>query len=207
MFEDSLVESTGRIRTRSKWFAIGSFLLQAALLTALILIPFFYPAALPKQALTMMLVAPPPPPTRPDLPTHAATARTASPAPLAALTAPTVIPRHVAMVDDRPPGTIDISSADNRSGPRQYGCAARTGHPASASTHQTRAKAPSRTGAHLRRGRSRALDRAHPARLSRHRPRRAHSGNRRRRSDHLHAGNGGACPRGKRSAHTGQPRH
>ncbi len=30
MFEDSLVESTGRIRTRSKWFAIGSFLLQAS---------------------------------------------------------------------------------------------------------------------------------------------------------------------------------
>lgn len=70
MFEDSLVESTGRIRTRSKWLAIGSFLLQAALLTALILIPFFYPGALPKQALTMMLVAPPPPPTRPNLPTQ-----------------------------------------------------------------------------------------------------------------------------------------
>ena len=117
MFEDSLVESTGRIRTRSKWFAIGSILLQAALLTALILIPFFYPSALPKQALTMMLVAPPHPPTRPDLPTHAATARTASPAPLAALTAPTVIPRHVAIVDDRVPGLIDISGADNRSGP------------------------------------------------------------------------------------------
>jgi protein TonB len=116
MFEDSLVESTGRIRTRSKWFALGSFLLQAALLVALILIPFFYPAALPKQALTMMLVAPPPPPTRPDPPTHAATSRAASPAPLDVLTAPRVIPRHVAMVDDRPPGPIDISRGDTGPG-------------------------------------------------------------------------------------------
>jgi protein TonB len=60
MFDDSLVESAGRIRTRSKWFAIASFLLQAALVAALILIPLLYPAALPKQALTAMLVAPPP---------------------------------------------------------------------------------------------------------------------------------------------------
>ncbi len=116
MFEDSLVESTERIRTRSKWFAIGSFLLQATLLSALILIPFFHPAALPKQALTMMLVAPPPPPTRPDIPAHTAAAGAASPAPLDALTAPPVIPRHAAMVDDRVPGPIDIS-AENRSGP------------------------------------------------------------------------------------------
>jgi len=116
MFEDSLVESTGRIRTRSKWFAIGSFLLQEALLAALILIPFFYPVALPRQALTTMLTAPPPPPTRPDLPAHAVTSHTSSPAPLDALTAPPVIPRHAAMVDNRPPGDVEISSSDSKSG-------------------------------------------------------------------------------------------
>jgi periplasmic protein TonB len=116
MFEDSLVESTGRIRTRSKWFAIGSFLLQAALLAALILIPYFYPAALPKQALTMMLTAPPPPPAPAELPARAATARTATPVMLAALTAPSVIPQHPAMIDDRPPGAIDVSGGDRGSG-------------------------------------------------------------------------------------------
>ena len=94
MFEDSLVESTGRIRTRSKWFAIGSFLLQAALLTALILIPYFYPAALPKQALTTMLLAPPPPPMRAELPAHAAVA-------------------HVANADDG--GDVDCSYSDSAS--------------------------------------------------------------------------------------------
>jgi len=115
MFEDSLVESTGRIRTRSKWFAIGSFVLQAALLASLILIPYLYPAALPKQALTMALVAPPPPPTRSELPAHAATAHAPSPVMLTALTAPNTIPRHAAMVDDRPPGLTQIGSGDNGS--------------------------------------------------------------------------------------------
>jgi protein TonB len=115
MFEDSLVESTGRIRTRSKWFAIGSFLLQAALLMALILIPYFYPVALRKQALTMMLVAPPPPPMRTELPAHTAATRAASPMIRATLTAPTVIPRHAAMVDDRPPGAIDVSGGKHDS--------------------------------------------------------------------------------------------
>jgi periplasmic protein TonB len=108
MFEDSLVESTGRIRTRSRWFAIGSFLLQAALVRALILIPFLYPAALPKQVLTMMLTAPPPPPAPPDLPAHTAVARTASPVTLNPLTVPSRIPQHAALVDDHVPGAVDV---------------------------------------------------------------------------------------------------
>lgn len=62
MFEDSLMESTGAIRTRSRWYAVSSFALQAAVLAALILIPIVYPAALPKQALSTPLLAPPPPP-------------------------------------------------------------------------------------------------------------------------------------------------
>ena len=43
MFEDSLAESTGRIRTGSRWYAIGSFIFQVALLAVLILIPYLYP--------------------------------------------------------------------------------------------------------------------------------------------------------------------
>jgi len=115
MFDDSLVESAGRIRTRSNWFAIGSFLLQAAILAALILIPFLHPAALPKQALTAILVAPPPPPTRAELPPRSASAHTASPVTLSALTAPRTIPQHAVTVDDRPPVPIDMNSSDNGS--------------------------------------------------------------------------------------------
>jgi protein TonB len=107
MFEDSLVESTGRIRTRSKWFAIGSFLLQASILAVLVLIPYFYPAALPKQALSLLLVAPPPPMARAEVPTHAAAARAATPVMLSALTAPIRIPEHAAMnVTDTAPGDL-----------------------------------------------------------------------------------------------------
>ena len=116
MFEDSLVESTGRIRTRSIWFAIGSFFLQAALLMALILISYFYPVALPRHALMMRLLAPPPPPMRTELPAHTAATRAASPMILATLTAPTVVPRHAAMVNDRPPGAIDVSGGKHDSG-------------------------------------------------------------------------------------------
>jgi periplasmic protein TonB len=116
MFEESLVESTGRIRRRSKWFAIGSFLLQASILASLILIPYFYPVALPQQALATMLVAPPPPPARAELSAHAAVAHTASPVMLTALTAPPLIPEHAAMVDDRPPGVPDLGSGNSGSG-------------------------------------------------------------------------------------------
>jgi periplasmic protein TonB len=109
MFEDSLVESTGRIRTRSKWFAIGSFILQATLVAALVLIPFLHPTALPKQALTMMLTAPPPPQAPAEMPAHAATSRSGSPPMLTAIIAPSAIPRHPAMVNDSVPGSVDLS--------------------------------------------------------------------------------------------------
>jgi periplasmic protein TonB len=71
MFEDSLVESQGRIRTHSRWFAIGSFIAQAALLVLLILYPLFHPEALPRQSLEHLLIAPPPPQAAPHVETHA----------------------------------------------------------------------------------------------------------------------------------------
>lgn len=106
MFEDSLVESTGRIRTRSRWYAVGSFALQAAVLAALIFFPYVYPDALPQQALTQVLVAHPPPTAPPQIP-HAAVAHNERPAPLTGLIAPTMIPRRI-LADDNaaptPPG-------------------------------------------------------------------------------------------------------
>ena len=96
MFEDSLVESTGRIRTRTKWFAIGSLIFQAALLAVLILLPYIYPASLPPQALNRILLAPAPPPAPVQMPAHAAS-MSRPVMMVAALTAPTVIPQRVAM--------------------------------------------------------------------------------------------------------------
>jgi protein TonB len=103
MFEDSLVESTGRIRTRSKRLVVVSFFLQAAILAVLMLLPYLYPAALPKQAFQALLLAPPPPMTRANLPVHAAAASRAMPVMLNSLTLPSHIPVHAVMISDDNP--------------------------------------------------------------------------------------------------------
>ena len=65
MFEDSLMESGGKIKTKSKYWMIGTFIFNGAILATMILIPLLYPEALPKTAMTAMLTAPPPPPPPP----------------------------------------------------------------------------------------------------------------------------------------------
>lgn len=114
MFEDSLVESTQRIRTRSKWYAVASFALEALALAILILIPYIYPAALPPHALASLLIAPPPPPAPPSVP-HITPARAHAPVQVVALNelaAPTIIPRRIAqgnIASLPPPMNTDLS--------------------------------------------------------------------------------------------------
>lgn len=64
MFENSLVESTGRIRTRSRRYVAATFMLESAFVAAVILIPYLYPAALPARFLRVPLITPPPPARR-----------------------------------------------------------------------------------------------------------------------------------------------
>jgi protein TonB len=68
MFEDSLIESGGRLRTKRGATTLLSFVLQVFLIGILILIPLLYTEALPKQQLMTFLVAPPPPPPPPPPP-------------------------------------------------------------------------------------------------------------------------------------------
>ncbi|HZQ92573.1 MAG TPA: TonB family protein [Terriglobales bacterium] len=68
MFEDSLIESGGRLKTKRGWTTIFSFAFQTGLIIILILIPLIYTEALPKQQLMTFLVAPPPPPPPPPPP-------------------------------------------------------------------------------------------------------------------------------------------
>ena len=65
MFEDSLLESAGKLKTGRGWTTAVSFTAQIALIGILILIPLIYTEALPKAQLTTFLVAPPPPPPPP----------------------------------------------------------------------------------------------------------------------------------------------
>jgi len=71
MFEDSLIESGNKLKTKRLGTTILSFLLQVGLIGVLILIPLIYTDALPKGNLMTFLVAPPPPPPPPPPPAAA----------------------------------------------------------------------------------------------------------------------------------------
>src|SRR5215472_15524857 len=65
MFEDSLIESGGKLRTKRGMTTTLSFVLQAVFVGILVLIPLLFTEALPKGQLMTFLVAPPPPPPPP----------------------------------------------------------------------------------------------------------------------------------------------
>lgn len=96
MFEDSTFESTGRIRTRSRGWAIAALALNSAILLALIVIPLIYPEALQRQAAAFLMAVPPPPPPAPPAMQHpAARAVTAAAAVEDPFTAPRRIPQNI----------------------------------------------------------------------------------------------------------------
>src|SRR5262250_1857465 len=71
MFEDSLIESGGRLKTKRGVTTAFSFVLQVALVGILVLIPLLFTEALPKTQLMTFWVAPPPPPPPPPPPAAA----------------------------------------------------------------------------------------------------------------------------------------
>ena len=68
MFEDALLESAHRIKTRSKHWSVVAVLVNSGALAALVVWPLLHPQALPTQVMASLLVAPPPPPTPPPPP-------------------------------------------------------------------------------------------------------------------------------------------
>jgi len=65
MFEDSLIESGGRLKTKRGYTSIVSFLIQFMIIGVMVLIPLIFTEALPKSIQLGFLVAPPPPPPPP----------------------------------------------------------------------------------------------------------------------------------------------
>jgi len=65
MFEDSLLESGGRLKTNRGLTTTISVVFQVGLIGILVLLPLIFTDALPKQQLMTFLVAPPPPPPPP----------------------------------------------------------------------------------------------------------------------------------------------
>src|SRR5271157_22295 len=107
MFEDSLIESGNRFKTKRLSTTIMSFVLQVLLIGILILIPLIYTDALPKTQLMTFLVAPPPPPPPPPPPAAAAikVVKMQSEIVNGELRQPTKIPSKVQMIreDEAPP--------------------------------------------------------------------------------------------------------
>jgi protein TonB len=107
MFEDSLIESGGRLKTKRGVTTTISFLFEGLLLGVMILIPLLFTDALPKTQLLTLIVAPPPPPPPP--PPAAAPVRIVKQIQTdiinGQLRTPTKIPKKVEMIkeDEAPP--------------------------------------------------------------------------------------------------------
>jgi periplasmic protein TonB len=65
MFEDSLLESGGRLKTKRGRTTTFAIVLEIAAIGVMVLMPLIFTEALPKQQLMTFLVAPPPPPPPP----------------------------------------------------------------------------------------------------------------------------------------------
>jgi protein TonB len=101
MFEDSLMESGGRIKTNQKWTGLISTLVQLGLVGFLVLLPLIFTEALPKGQLTTWLVAPPPPPPPPPpAAPQIQHVQKVSEIVDGALRAPTKIPKQVKMIEE-----------------------------------------------------------------------------------------------------------
>jgi protein TonB len=110
MFEDSLVESAGRIKTHQSWTTPLSFLVQAVVICILVLIPLIFTEGLPTRMLIAAVVAPPPPPPPPPPPAPTVRVQRVSEIVNGELRAPSKIPKKIEMIkeDEAPPPSNGI---------------------------------------------------------------------------------------------------
>jgi protein TonB len=107
MFEDSLLESGGRLKTKRGRTTTIAIILECGLVGIMVLIPLIFTEALPKQQLMTFLVAPPPPPPPPPpaaAPVHVVK-QIQTDIVNGQLRTPTKIPQKVQMIkeDEAPP--------------------------------------------------------------------------------------------------------
>jgi protein TonB len=106
MFEDSLVESGGRLKTKRGTTTVISFILEFLFLGVLVLLPLIFTEALPTKQLMTLITAPPPPPPPPPPPAAAPVVvkKIQSELDNGQLRTPTAIPKKIQMLkEDEPP--------------------------------------------------------------------------------------------------------
>src|ERR1700728_1391591 len=113
MFEDSLLESGGRLKTKRGRTTTFAIILEIALIGVMVLMPLIFTEALPKQQLMTFLVAPPPPPPPPPpaaAPVHVVK-QVQTDIVNGALRTPTKIPQKIQMIkeDEAPPPAMASS--------------------------------------------------------------------------------------------------
>jgi protein TonB len=113
MFEDSLIESGGKLKTKRGATSMIAFLFQIGIIIVMVLIPLIFTEALPKAQLVSFLMAPPPPPPPP--PPAAAPVRVVKQIQTdivnGQLRTPTKIPKKIEMIkeDEAPPPVMSAS--------------------------------------------------------------------------------------------------
>ena len=113
MFEDSLLESGGRLKTKRGRTTTFAIFLEICLIGLMVLMPLIFTEALPKQQLMTFLVAPPP--TPPPPPPAAAPVKIVKQVQTdivnGELRTPTKIPQKVQMIkeDEAPPPVMGSS--------------------------------------------------------------------------------------------------
>jgi periplasmic protein TonB len=107
MFEDSLIESGGKLKTKRGRTSLVAFIIEFMIIGVMILIPLIFTEALPRTQLLTFLVAPPPPPPPP--PPAAAPVKVVKVVQTdivnGELRTPTKIPKKIEMIkeDEAPP--------------------------------------------------------------------------------------------------------
>lgn len=106
MFEDSLIESGGKLKTKRGRMTTISFILEAVIIGIMILIPLMFTEALPKAMTMTFLAAPPPPPPPPPPPAEVHVVKHVETDIINnQLRTPTKIPKKVEMIkeEEQPP--------------------------------------------------------------------------------------------------------
>jgi periplasmic protein TonB len=111
MFEDSLIESGNKLRTRRGRTSTLAFVVQAVIIGIMVLIPLLFTEALPKTQLMTFLVAPPPPPPPPPPPAAIKVVKQVETDMVNnQLRTPTKIPKKVEIIkeDEAPPPSVGV---------------------------------------------------------------------------------------------------
>jgi protein TonB len=105
MFEDSLIESGGKLRDKRKATTMFSFLVQFGIIGFMVLLPLLFTDALPNMFLNTALVAPPPPPPPPPPAAVVHVRQVQTDIVNGQLRTPTKIPKKVEMIkeEEAPP--------------------------------------------------------------------------------------------------------